>query len=81
MNETTQNSEPKPKTWTDTTYSLSADSLLYVANGTHGEAIALKCPGDSRDGHGFAIEFQVEHLEVLQSLVAELEVLKQKNDS
>lgn len=76
MNETTQNSESKPKTWTDTSYSLSADSLLYISNATHSKAIALKCPGHSRDGKGFAIEFQVEHLDVLQTLISELKALK-----
>ena len=72
MNET----DSKHRTWTDNSYSLSADSLLYISNATHGEAIALKCPGHSRDGKGFAIEFQVEHLDILQTLVAELEALK-----
>ncbi len=76
MNKTTQNSESKPKTWTDTSYSLSVDSLLYVANATHGEAIALKCPGHSRDGKGFAIEFRTEHLDVLQTLITKLKALK-----
>ncbi len=76
MNETTQNSESNHRTWTDTSYSLSADSLLYISNATHSEAIALKCPGHSRDGKGFAIEFKVEHLDVLKNLVAELENLK-----
>ncbi|NES01719.1 MAG: hypothetical protein F6K22_02105 [Okeania sp. SIO2F4] len=72
MNET----ESKHKTWTDTSYSLSSNDLLYISNATHSEAVALKCPGYSRDGKGFAIEFQMQHLDILKNLVAELENLK-----
>ncbi len=79
MNETTHNSESKHRTWTDTYYSLSADDWLFSAKTTFEggeEGVALKCPGYSRDGNGFVIEFKVQHLDVLKSLVAELESLK-----
>lgn len=78
MNKTTQISESQHKTWTDTSYSLAADDLLFTAKATNKEAIALKCPGHSRDRQGFAIEFQVEHLEVLHGLITELQLLKAK---
>ena len=76
MDENTSNLDSKPRTWTDTSYSLSADSLLYISNATHGEAVALKCSGHQLGGKGFSIEFQVEHLDTLQTLVAELKTLK-----
>ncbi|NET46322.1 hypothetical protein [Okeania sp. SIO2B3] len=76
MNKTTQISESKHRTWTDTSYSLAADDLLFTAKATHGEAITLNCPGHSRDGHGFAIHFKVEHLEAIHSLLSELQLLK-----
>ncbi|NET11906.1 MAG: hypothetical protein F6K08_03125 [Okeania sp. SIO1H6] len=68
--------EEKPRTWTDTSYSLASTSLLYVANATHGEAVALKCPGHQLAGKGFSIEFRVEQLNTLKNLVAELEAIE-----
>lgn len=68
--------EEKPRTWTDTSYSLSADSLLYISNATHNEAVALKCPGHQLSGKGFSIEFRVDHLNTLKNLVAELEAIE-----
>ena len=76
MDENTSNSDSKPRTWTGTSYSLSVDSLLYISNATHGEAVALKYPGHQLGGKGFAIEFRAEHLDTLQNLVAELKAIK-----
>jgi len=68
--------EEKIRTWTNTSYTLAPESLLYISNATHGEAVALKCPGHQLGGKGFSIEFRTEHLDTLQTLVAELKTLK-----
>ncbi|NES69953.1 MAG: hypothetical protein F6K24_34435 [Okeania sp. SIO2D1] len=83
MNKTTQISDSNHKTWTDTYYALTPDDWLFSAKTTYedgGEGVALNCPGYSRDGNGFVIHFKVEHLDVLQSLVAELKALKAQNN-
>ncbi|NET17104.1 MAG: hypothetical protein F6K08_31965 [Okeania sp. SIO1H6] len=82
MNKTTQFSESNHKTWTDTHYALTPDDWLFSAKATcedGEEGVTLNCPGYSRDGYGFVINFKVEHLDVLQSLVAELKALKAQN--
>ena len=80
MNEITRK-DSNHKTWTDTHYSLTPDDWLFSTKTTFGEGeegVALNCPGHSRDRYGFVINFKVEHLDVLQSLVAELKALKAK---
>ncbi|NEQ78077.1 MAG: hypothetical protein F6K23_36835 [Okeania sp. SIO2C9] len=79
MNKTTQFSDSNHKTWTDTHYALTPDDWLFSAKTTYEdgeEGVALNCPGYSRDGKGFVIVFQVEHLEAIHSLLSELQLLK-----
>ncbi|NEN88739.1 MAG: hypothetical protein F6K48_07335 [Okeania sp. SIO3H1] len=79
MNKTTQISDSPHRTWTDTSYNLTPDDWLFSAKATcedGEEGVTLNCPGYSRDGNGFVINFKVEHLNVLKDLVEELESLK-----
>lgn len=79
MNKITQNTEAPHRTWTDTYYNLTPDDGLFSTKTTFGEGekgVALNCPGCGRDGFGFVINFKVEHLEAIHSLLSELQLLK-----
>ncbi len=64
------------RTWTDTHYQLGNEDWLYIATHEEQGSAALVCPGYGRDGQGFSIYFTPAHTEMLERLVATLQILK-----
>ena len=60
-----------PRSWTDTTYQLAADTDLVVC--PHADSVSLAVPGYTNEGDGFRIDFSIAHLPRLRELVAALE--------
>ncbi len=69
------------RTWTDTHYKLGTEDWLYIATHEEQGSASLVCPGYSRDGEGFSIHFTSAHTEILERLVAALQILKTQQSS
>ncbi|CAD5988411.1 hypothetical protein PCC9214_05376 (plasmid) [Planktothrix tepida] len=67
------NTESKLTTWTDTTYSLTQETWLYVVSSSEDGTTHLVCPGVPNGGNGFVIRFQPCHLSILESLITQLQ--------
>lgn len=73
MSNSNSNSESKLTTWTDTTYSLTEQTWLYVMSSSQDGTTHLVCPGVQNGSNGFVIRFQPCHLSILEALITELQ--------
>ncbi len=67
------NSNSKLATWTDTTYSLTEQTWLYVISNSEDGTTHLVCPGVPNGGNGFVIQFKPCHLSILEALITQLQ--------
>ena len=80
MSNSNSNAESKLATWTDTTYSLTEETWLYVASSSEDNTTHLVCPGVPNGSNGFVIRFQPCHLSVLEALITQLTSLSPDED-
>ncbi len=69
------------RTWTDTHYQLDDEDWIYIATHEEQGSASLVCPGYARDGEGFSIHFTPAHTEMLESLIARLQIIKAQKEA